>query len=58
MESCWDPEPSKRPSFKEIIEQLDIVMLDSAIRDPKARKFWVDNEYIKKVHFLKFEVIV
>jgi serine/threonine protein kinase len=48
MESCWHPEPAKRPSFKEIIENLDIVMVDCAIRDEKARQFWRDNSFVKK----------
>jgi hypothetical protein len=49
MESCWHPDPSKRPSFKEIIERLDDVVIDCAIRDENARQFWRINNFVKKV---------
>jgi len=50
IESCWQPDPSKRPSFKDIITQLDNVIVDCAIRDEKGRQFW-------KTHFLKKEEV-
>jgi len=58
MESCWSPDPCKRPSFKEIIEQLDNVVIDCAIRDDCARKFWKDNNFIKKEEVLWTEFII
>jgi hypothetical protein len=45
--ACWNPDPSKRPSFKEIITQLDYIIVDCVIRDQKGRKFWKDN-FLKK----------
>jgi len=47
IESCWDADPSKRPSFKEIINSLDTVIIDCAIQDEIGRKFWKDN-FLKK----------
>jgi len=48
---CWDPEPSKRPSFKEIITRLDDIIVDVAISDEEGRNFWKKN-------FLKREEVL
>jgi len=47
MVACWDPVPSKRPAFSEIISKLDLVMVDCAIGDELGRRFWKDN-FLKK----------
>lgn len=26
MESCWDDEPKKRPTFAKIVSQLDVII--------------------------------
>lgn len=49
MTACWDPDPNKRPSFKEIIDQLDNVIVDCAVRDEDGRNFWKQNNFPKKV---------
>ena len=47
--NCWNKEPSLRPSFKEIINKLDYVIVDSAIpTDFHGKKFWGAN-FLKKV---------
>ena len=38
--SCWDAEPKKRPSFREILEQLDHVLVDVVVQDHAARAMW------------------
>jgi len=38
--SCWDADPAKRPSFKEILEQLDHVLVDVVVQDHSARAMW------------------
>lgn len=38
--SCWDADPKKRPSFKEILEQLDHVLVDVVVQDHAARAMW------------------
>lgn len=38
--SCWDASPEKRPSFKEILEQLDHVLVDVVVQDHQARAMW------------------
>jgi len=43
MERCWHPEPSKRPTFTEILPILDAVMVDCLIDDVVANKFWKDH---------------
>jgi serine/threonine protein kinase len=45
---CWDPRPSVRPSFSEIVFQLDHVIVDLAIDDPLGRQFW-KNHFLAKV---------
>jgi serine/threonine protein kinase len=46
IEKCWHSNPNVRPSFDEINEQLDQIIVKSAIRDPHGRSFWIK-------HFLK-----
>eukprot|EP01113_Clastostelium_recurvatum_P021189 TRINITY_DN2505_c0_g1_i1.p1 TRINITY_DN2505_c0_g1~~TRINITY_DN2505_c0_g1_i1.p1 ORF type:complete len:547 (-),score=139.75 TRINITY_DN2505_c0_g1_i1:184-1824(-) len=49
IERCWDKDPARRPSFREIICQLDHVIVESAINDRRGREFWKRhflNEYI------------
>ncbi|KAL6056545.1 Dual specificity protein kinase [Balamuthia mandrillaris] len=45
MNACWRKDPSKRPSFAIVIEKLDEIIVDLAVEDKGARKFW-------KKHFL------
>jgi len=45
MSSCWDYDPNKRPSFREILLKLSEVMVDCLIEFPAAGAFW-------KKHFL------
>ncbi|GAM26703.1 hypothetical protein SAMD00019534_098780 [Acytostelium subglobosum LB1] len=40
IEKCWDKEPLRRPSFKEIIATLDHIIVDAAISDINGRDFW------------------
>eukprot|EP01112_Ceratiomyxa_fruticulosa_P000526 TRINITY_DN1047_c0_g1_i4.p1 TRINITY_DN1047_c0_g1~~TRINITY_DN1047_c0_g1_i4.p1 ORF type:complete len:551 (-),score=111.04 TRINITY_DN1047_c0_g1_i4:250-1902(-) len=50
IERCWDKEPARRPSFREIICQLEHVIVESAISDRRGREFW-------KQHFLTEYVV-
>jgi len=40
INNCWDKNPNKRPSFTEIINDLDCVIIDVSIKDPVGRRFW------------------
>jgi len=40
IESCWQKDLTKRPSFAQIIPMLDIVIVDSNIADPAGRELW------------------
>jgi len=40
IESCWQKDPTRRPSFAEIIIRLDHILIDVAISDPYGRQLW------------------
>ena len=42
IKDCWDSNPNRRPPFQSIVKRLDHIMVDGAIRDPLANKFWKD----------------
>ncbi|KAL6078949.1 Dual specificity protein kinase [Balamuthia mandrillaris] len=50
IEQCWHSEPSLRPNFTYINEELDRILIESAIRDPHGKAFWTK-------HFLKKEYV-
>jgi serine/threonine protein kinase len=50
MEACWHPDPAHRPSFDEILNQLDFILIDAAISDSVGNAFW-------KKYFLKEEKV-
>ncbi len=40
IEKCWDRDPARRPTFREIVSTLEFIIVDAAIEDPKGREFW------------------
>lgn len=42
MRQCWQHDPSKRPSFSSILQDLDRAIVDAAIQDPVGRRFWLE----------------
>jgi len=40
IERCWDRNPDLRPSFSDIILDIKEILVDVAIGDPIARRFW------------------
>jgi len=46
IEDCWDGNASHRPSFSDINDRLDEILVEAAIPDDAGREFW-------KKHFLK-----
>lgn len=40
MERCWHREAGQRPTFQEIIKQLELIMVDVAVSDPVGNEFW------------------
>jgi len=69
MQDCWKPEPSERPDFEDLNNQLDIVLIHAAITDIAGRRFWEQNflkdeevdadEFFKSFYaFLKLELPV
>lgn len=40
LDLCWHKNPEMRPSFSEIINILDVIMIDAAIRDNDGRELW------------------
>ena len=37
---CWDGDAKKRPTFAQILDELDIISLEATISDQVASKFW------------------
>lgn len=52
--ASWQDNPSNRPNFLQIIHQFDQCILEVAIEDKYARKFW--KQYFSPNHSLKTEV--
>ena len=40
MQDCWRAQYDQRPTFIEICDRLDVVIVDAAIRDPQGNAFW------------------
>lgn len=40
MQDCWKAQYDQRPTFIEICDRLDIVVIDAAIRDAQGNAFW------------------
>jgi serine/threonine protein kinase len=44
---CWDADPKVRPSFSNIVDRLQEIILEEAIIDPAGRSFWEKNFWQK-----------
>lgn len=40
IEKCWAPNPNTRPDFKHIIEDLDVILINVAVKDTNGRHLW------------------
>eukprot|EP01097_Dermamoeba_algensis_P001374 TRINITY_DN1518_c0_g1_i1.p1 TRINITY_DN1518_c0_g1~~TRINITY_DN1518_c0_g1_i1.p1 ORF type:complete len:568 (+),score=89.75 TRINITY_DN1518_c0_g1_i1:247-1704(+) len=55
MRRCWDPNPAVRPSFAQIVQELETTLIDIAISDSWGQKFWKENFTTKtSVHWSLF----
>jgi serine/threonine protein kinase len=43
IERCWAAEPNDRPSFSDILKELDIILINVAIQDTYGRLFWTQK---------------
>lgn len=43
IQRCWHPDPEMRPSFPQINQSLDHIIVDVAVRDKWGRKLWKDK---------------
>lgn len=50
MESCWDPYPENRPDFEEINAALDEIIIEVAIHEASACRFWM-RYFLKEVRY-------
>lgn len=40
IQACWAADPARRPSFNEIVQHLNYIIVDCAILDNIGRQFW------------------
>ena len=43
MEISWNADPKVRPGFNQQVKELEAIIVDAAISDPKGRIFWKEN---------------
>jgi len=43
LKQMWDHDTDVRPTFRQIIIRLDDLLIESAIGNPIAKMFWIDN---------------
>jgi len=48
LELCWHRNPEMRPSFKQIIEMIDLLLPSCCIRDPVGAAFWQEHFFGKE----------
>lgn len=53
LQKCWHKIPDSRPSFTEIVEEIEDIMIECAIKDEDGRRFW--REQLPKKEFISFE---
>eukprot|EP01097_Dermamoeba_algensis_P005996 TRINITY_DN3774_c0_g1_i1.p1 TRINITY_DN3774_c0_g1~~TRINITY_DN3774_c0_g1_i1.p1 ORF type:complete len:520 (+),score=48.87 TRINITY_DN3774_c0_g1_i1:147-1706(+) len=47
LQRCWHPNPDVRPEFEEIVDELDIIMIETSIKDEGGAEFW-KNSFLKQ----------
>lgn len=47
LEDCWHAKAKNRPSFSEINDRLDTILVEAAISDKEGQEFWKNN-FLKK----------
>ena len=56
-ESCWSAKPKKRPTFQQVVEEMQKnTLIDCALFDKESRKFWKTN--FKTAEVVNFEDFV
>jgi hypothetical protein len=53
IERCWDKDPSRRPTFREIVACLEHVIIEAAVEDHRGREFW--KRYFLTEYVVKFD---
>jgi hypothetical protein len=57
IESCWDAYPENRPDFEEINAVMDEIIIEAAITELSACRFWI-HYFIKEVQQLRSEGVL
>uniref|UniRef100_A0A7S4I6F8 SH2 domain-containing protein n=2 Tax=Vannella robusta TaxID=1487602 RepID=A0A7S4I6F8_9EUKA len=48
LNECWHKNPEARPSFTKIVEKIENIMIECAIKDEEGREFWRENLHGKE----------
>ena len=40
ISACWDPDPNRRPSFPQIVQEFDHIIVECAVSDETGRTLW------------------
>ena len=56
IQACWHKDPSERPSSIEIMNKLDHIMMEVAIKDKLGYHFWISNFQMNE--FVEFDVLI
>ena len=57
IEQCWHDDANERPGFDEILPQLNVLHVETAVEDPTGQEVWLCDELIDKVRVVPLHVL-
>lgn len=56
MSGCWEQDPHKRPSFKEILQELDVIACSGFGETPNESFHTMQDGWRKEINEVLFEL--